>query len=164
MAFRKSNAGRYSVHSPTYVSVVVPVPVGMNIPRTVSYAYPSQRQRLRRHIRVGLPRILGRYKLVRVRVRVPERLPLVKASVVAVDARRSRVNIRSKRSVRRVLDDEFNRRRYGERKSRRRSARNGQLDSIRGDRFGIISAAVRAGSSIERIGDAALVSRAIGGS
>ena len=67
------------------------------------------------------------------------------------------------RAVRRLLRSEPNRRRYRERKTRRRHARNGQLESVRSDRFGIIANAYYSGASVERVADAALVSRALGG-
>lgn len=162
---RSRRAARYSSVSstryPTTVYVTVPVPSYLRT-RTVSYTYPYQYSRARRVVRVPLVVRPTRYELRRIAVRVPRHLPLVKPSYVSLV--RGRLNIHSRRQTRVLIQKgEFNRARNEERKGRRRQARNGQLDSVRSDRHGIIAAANAMGLSPQRIADAAMVSRAVGG-
>lgn len=150
-----TSSTRYTV---SYVTV--PLPVTLRV-RRVSYAYPIQRQRMRRSIRVALAPLRTRYELRRVAVRMPRRLPALAGSYVSV--RPGRLTIHSKRQLRRLMEFEYNRYRESERKGRRRKGRNGQLESIRRDRLGIVAEAVRRGMSASSIADAAMVSRALGG-
>lgn len=159
---RRSSADRYSNGSAgaiRRVTVVVPMPVGLR-PRIAYYKYPSPRQRSRRVIRQPLGR-RGRYVLRKVAVVVPRTLPTVRGSYVSVD-RYHRLNIHSHRQLRSVLDREYHRERYSEDKRNRRSARNGQLESVRADRAGIIGAAAAMGVGAAQLADTALVSRALG--
>lgn len=159
---RRSSADRYSnglAGAVRRVTVVVPMPVGLR-PRIAYYKYPMPRQRLRRVIRQPLGR-RGRYALRKVSVVVPRTLPTVRGSYVSVD-RYNRLNIHSHRQLRAVLEREYNRARNSEDKRSRRSARNGQLESVRADRAGIIGAASSMGLGAASIADAALVSRALG--
>lgn len=132
--------------------------------RNKVYPYPVPRQvRPRKTFRIPL-RVRPRSRFVRrrIRIRVPNHLPVVQPSYVSVD--RNRINIFSARQRRRLFANrELNRRRYEEKKTHRRKARHGQLDSVSRDRFGIIGRSYRKGRSINGIGDAALVSRAIEG-
>lgn len=100
--------------------------------------------------------------MTRVHVRIPHHLPIVPASYVTIDRKR-RLNIHSKRRTLSKLLTESNVRRYNERKGRKRQARNGQLESINSDRLGIVAEAHHRNLNVNRIADAALVSRALGG-
>lgn len=153
----RSNRTRYST-----VYVNVPVPSYLRT-RTVSYSYPKQVSRARRVIR--RPLLVNRntrYELRRIAVRVPRHLPLVKPSYVSLS--RGRLTIHSKRQLHALMEKgEFNRERRSERKDRGRKARNGQLDSVVSDRFGILGESLRRGFSAAGLADAALVSRGLGG-
>lgn len=146
------------------------------LPRSVAnqarreiYSYPGMQQRrlYKRALRVHLiahgdtKRYLREpWHPVRVRIRVPLRLPLAAGSKVSLS--RSRLTIHSVNSLRRSIERlEFNRRRYVEHKTNRRRARHGQLDSPGALSFGLVAHALGRGASIGRIADAALVARAI---
>lgn len=142
----------------TYVPLSVARRAGSEL---LTYRNPHQRIHRRRNRRLVLSRPRSRFVPVTFRLSVPSRLPAVRPSYVSLN--RGRVNVMNSRAVRRLLRSEPNRRRYRERKTRRRHARNGQLESVRSDRFGIIANAYYSGASVERVADAALVSRALGG-
>lgn len=159
---QRSNAG-YSVTRPgRTIAVTVPYPVSAKLSRTVTYPYPKQIQRTSKVVRVELYPRKQFYRLAKVTVRMPRALPIVRGSYVSID--RNRLNIHSKRQLRRLLDAEYNRRRYNEHKSNRRKARNGQLDSVRSDRLGMLAEAQQRGWSARRLADVAMVSRALGAS
>lgn len=153
------------------------VSVPAYLPRSIAnqarreiYTYPTIKQRrlTRRALRLGLITHGDSHYLrepwhkVRVRIRLPLRLPLARGSKVAL--RRGQLVIHSAANLRRQLERrELNRRRYMEGKGNHRSARHGQLDSPGATRFGLVKRAYEAGFGIKRIADAALVARAIGG-
>lgn len=144
------------------IAVTIPMPVPLARLRTVSYAYPTQVQMRTRNVRIPLKvRPATKFITTKVRVRVPRRLPTVSPSYVSLD--RNRLTIHSKRRLRKLNETEYNRRRYQEFKERSRKARNGQLDSVKADRYGMLGEAYRRGYSIRRLADVALVARAIGG-
>lgn len=155
MARRNRNAVLYN---PPPLYIRIPVPVSLRV-RTVSYPYPSQQQRLRRTIVKPLTPLREPYRMRTIKVRSPRTLPVVAGSYVTV--RPHRLTIHSKRQTKNLLEREYNRRRYSERKDRRRMARNGQLDSLRSDPYGLVAEAARRGLSPERIADAALVARSL---
>lgn len=164
---RKSGSDRWSAR-PTVVRYVkpartitvrVPLPVSMPRARTVSYPYPSQRQLNNRVIRIPLLPPRQRFVVRQVKVRLPHFLPALGGSYVSVVP--GRLNIHSRRQTKRLLEREFNRRRYEEHKTRSRKARHGQLESVRKDRFGILAEAARRGLGARAMADAALVSRAL---
>lgn len=163
----KGSVGRTSVShlSGPIVTVRLPVPVSMaHLARTeiYSYPYPSIRERLTKVIRKRLARPRGKFKMVRVRVRLPRRLPLVPGSYVSLD--RDRLNIHSKRQREAAELRERNRARYEEGKFNRRKARNGQLASRHSTRFGSLAEASRRGFSADGLGDVALGVRALASS
>lgn len=142
------------------VPVYVPRPMAYKVRREIySYRKPFQRQMVSRVVRRELKRKSVPYTLVKVKVRIPRHLPLVKRSYVSVD--RNRINIYSARQVERLLDREFNRRRYSEHKRRRRRASDGQLESRGADRHGLVAEAVRRGGSVDAVADAAMIARAL---
>lgn len=144
------------------VPALLPRPVALRARREVySYPFPSQKRRARRAIRLSL-RVHGRHPYVHtmVRIRLPRTLPLVSSSYVSFTP--TRLNIHSARQLRNVVDRrELNRYRYLEKKSHRRRARYGQLDSPGADAFGSVAASAARGLSVQRVADAALVARAI---
>jgi hypothetical protein len=145
--------------SPTSITVNVPVPVNSTV-RTVRYSRPYQIQRNTKTVRFALSPVKPRAFVMRkVKVQLPRHLPSLAGSYVSV--RRGKVNIHSRRQLRRLMEREYNRRRYQEHKTSRRHARDGQLSSMRSDPTGIVSAAASRGASIRQLGDAALVARAI---
>lgn len=146
------------------VKVYLPRPVARMARREVyTYPYPRQLQKRRHVIRMSLLGSLGSSRAemvpVKVRIRVPRYLPLVRGSYVSLG--RGRLNIHSYHQLRRLYELEKNRRRYSEGKGNRRKARYGQLDSPGSTRFGSVAEAQRRGLSIDRIADHALVARAI---
>lgn len=164
------------------IAVTVPYPVSRPLVRTVNYTYPLQRQLVKRTIRVPLvakviahgsksrpavtPGWTG-YRMRRIKIQVPAHLPLVKGSYVSTELDRRgqpRLSIHSARRLERLMHRENNRRRYQENKSNHRKYRNGQLDSVRGDKLGMIAHAVLRGYSPRVIADTAMVSRALGAS
>lgn len=156
-------ARRASTRRGKVISLYVPMPVSLaRRVRTVPYPYPRQRQLRKNVIRVPLARPGGRFVFKKVRMRVPRVLPLVAASYVSMTD--SGLSIHSSRQTRRLLDREFNRRRYQEHKTNRRRARHGQLESVRSDRLGMLGAAARAGFGARRMAEVAMVSRGLGGS
>lgn len=156
---------RYSELSHPYTIVTVPVwlprPVAHRAGREIyTYVPPRQIRRKRRVIRYALLRPRAQMVKVGVRLRVPKKLPLARNSYVSLS--RNRLNIHSIRQHQRAMDHgELNRTRREERKSGRRKARNGQLDSARALSFGSVAEAYRRGESVGRIADAAAVARAI---
>lgn len=125
------------------------------------YPYPKQRSKAGRSIRLSLRPSSGPLVKATVRIRMPRRLPVVGASYVSLSD--GRMTIHSRKQLRRLQDaQEFNRRRYTEHKGNYRKGRYGQLESGGSQRFGLVANAVRRGDSIDKIGDAALVARAIG--
>lgn len=146
-------------------SIVVTVPVPVSVARrarTVIYPYPVQRQLRRRVIRMPFYSPRERFVVKRVKVLLPRVLPALGASYVSVTD--SGMAIHSLNQTVRLMDREFNRRRYQEHKSRQRKARNGQLSSVRADRLGMLGFAARAGFDARRMAEVAMVSRALGGS
>lgn len=143
------------------VTVPLPRPLARRV-RRVTYVYPRSRVQATRVVRVPLaPKARG-FVLRRVLVLLPAVLPSAEPSYVSVD--RGRLNIHSRRQqLRQLRRFELNRRRYQEHKDGRHKARNGQLESVSSDRFGIIAEAHRRGLSARRLADAALVSRALTG-
>lgn len=145
------------------ISVTVPLPVSVaRRVRTVLYRFPRQQMRRTKTIRRRLVRLPEPYVMKKVKVRVPTVLPRVRKSYVSID-RKNRLNIYSERRTSRLLETEYNRRRYEEQKGNGRRARNGQLDSIRSDHLGIVAEAAHRNLGVRRVADAALVSRALGG-
>jgi len=143
------------------VRVSLPVSVARRARNVIyPYPYPQQKQRLRHALRLALVPRRTRYVPTKVRIRLPPTLPVVRGSYVSID-RRNRLVIHSRRQTARLLDREYNRRRYQETKTRNRRARHGQLDSVRSDPHGIIARSVATRGGIRSIADAALVSRAL---
>lgn len=142
----------------TALTVTIPVPVTHQV-RTVHYTYPLQLQRQRRVIRTVLRTLPIRYTMRKVTILVPQHLPHLAASYVSL--RPGQRNIHSHRQTAALLSTEQNRRRYVERKTKRRKARNGQLESPGSTRLGLVAEAVRRGLPPETIADAALVARGI---
>lgn len=145
------------------ISVLAPLPrpVALAARREVyPYPFPMQKRLRSRVIRRSLRRSSVPMVMAKVRIQVPRRLPLARGSYVSID--RNRLNVHSARQLRRLLlRGEYNRRRYEERKSNRRKARHGQIDSPGAMGFGSVSEAYRRGFSVNRIADAALVARAV---
>jgi hypothetical protein len=142
------------------ITISVPVPV-RQVRRTVNYTYPSPYQSPSRVGRIQLnPHV--RHPLRVVRIRVPKFSPAVPGAYVSLS--RGRLNIHSRKQLQRLLaHGEFNRRRYNEHKTRSRHYRDGQLQSLRSDPYGIVASAYNRGLSARRIADAALYSRALTG-
>lgn len=156
---------RYQVAGRTlYVTTLLPRSVAYKARREIyPYPYPKPLQKRGRTIRLSLRRRSGPLVKATVAISLPRQLPVVRGSYVSLG--RNRLNIHSRNQVRKVLDaQEFNRRRYVERKGNVRKARYGQLESRGSRRFGLVAAALRRGDSIDKIADAALVARAIGAS
>lgn len=127
------------------------------------YPYPNQKQKRGRAIRLSLRPARGPYVKATVRIRMPRRLPVARGSYVSLS--RNMLNIHSTNQVERTINaQEFNRRRYSEYKSNHRKGRNGQLDSPGSTHLGIVAHAYRRGHTIDKIGDAAMVARAIANS
>lgn len=147
------------------VKVYLPRPIARQVRREVyTYPQPAQMRKARHVMRysllAGLSSGSARFVPAKVRIRVPTRLPLVRGSYVSL--RRGMLNIHSAQQLRSTLaKGELNVRRYSERKTNRRKARHGQLDSPGARRFGLVAEAYRRGKSVDRIADAALVARAI---
>lgn len=159
LARRSSEAAHpYSV---VPVEVWLPRPVAQRARREIyTYVPPRQIRRKRRVIRYALLRPRAKFVKVKVRLRVPRKLPLARASYVSLD--RDRLNIHSTYQHQKAIDrGELNRRRREEGKPGHRKARNGQLDSPRALSYGAVGEAYRRGESIGRIADAAAVARAI---
>lgn len=160
-----------------HVKVNVPVSVAKDLDRTVHYSYPRQRQLNTRVLRTILKSPREKFVPRKFSVVVPKKLPYVKGSYVTAHNRMSSaklgrswnilpspvLSVHSKRQYRKLMEREYNRKRYSEHKSNGRKARNGQLESVRSDRLGLIGFAVARGYGMRKIADAALVSRALGG-
>lgn len=147
------------------VKVYLPRPVARQVRREVyTYPYPAQMRKARHVLRYSLlgshaPRSVA-WVPAKVRVRIPTRLPLVRGSYVSL--RRGMLNIHSAQQLRSTLaKGELNARRYSERKTNKRRARHGQLDSPGARHLGLVAEAYRRGASVDRVADAALVARAI---
>lgn len=143
------------------VKVYLPRPVAKMARREVyTYPYPQQIQKRWRVARYLL-RSSKKHKFVpvTVRIRVPKRLPLVRASYVSI--RNNMLNVHSYHQTRREYERNLNTRRYSEHKGNRRKARYGQLDSPGATAFGAVAEASRRGWSIDRIADSALGARAL---
>lgn len=143
------------------ITTYLPRPVALKARREIySYPYPRQRQKRGRTIRLSLRPTVGRFVKTVVRIRLPRRLPRVRGSYVSLA--NGSLNIHSTNQVKDVLNaQEYNRRRYGERKGNVRKGRYGQLDSPGSLKSGGVAYASRSGHSIDQIADAALVSRAL---
>lgn len=142
------------------VSVLLPRSVASKARREVyPYPIPVQKKLHSRVIRQVLKKRPGLVK-TRVRIRVPRILPMAYPSYVSIS--RGRLNIHSEKQRRRLFArGEKNRLRYRERKTWKRKARHGQLDSPGSLGFGSVAAAVNRGWSVDRVADAALAARAI---
>jgi len=113
--------------------------------------------------KIRLAPIREPFRFRTVRVVVPRVRQRVGASRWTAYGDRRVITVHSDRSTRRLLATEYNRVRIEERKSNRFKSRLGQVESIRSDRGGMLSAAVRSGASPQVIADTAMVSRAIYG-
>lgn len=148
------------------ITVPVRLPLSIaNIARKEVYPYPmiNQKRLARRALRANLvlpSRRREKWISTKVRIALPGLLPIADGSMVSLD--RGRLTVHSTSALKKKLQREPNRRRYQERKSNRRSARNGQLDSPGALRHGLVAKAFAEGGSIGRIADAALVARAFG--
>lgn len=144
------------------VNTYLPRPVAIKARREIyPYPYPKQRQKRGRVLRIPLRETHRDMVPVKVRIRLPRHLPLVRGSYVSLS--RARLNIHSYNQVKGLIHaQEFNRRRYSEFKRHRRKGAHGQLDSRGSERFGSVAFAYRKGASIDQIADAALVARALG--
>lgn len=145
------------------VTTYVPRPVAHRVRREIyPYPYPKQIQKKGRSVRVSLKPLRGPYVKAVVRIRLPRRLPAVRGSYVTV--RPKLLTIHSRNQLERTINaQEYNRRRYAERKGNKRKAWHGQLDSRGNSYLGIAAHASRSGKSIDQIGNAALAARAIAG-
>lgn len=143
------------------VSTLLPRPVARKARREVyPYPVPLQKKLRSRVIRRALRRSSAPLVRAKVRIRIPRRLPLARGSYVSVN--NHRLNIHSHRQLQALLAaGEYNRRRYDERKSHRRRARHGQLDSPGATGFGSVAGVARRGGTVNQLADAALVARAI---
>lgn len=143
------------------VNALLPRPVAYKARREIyTYPLPLQVRKRARTIRRALRRPSVPMVLAKVRIRVPARLPLARGSYVSLS--RGRLNIHSRRQHELLVKRrELNRVRYAEKKTGRRKARHGQLDSPGGLAFGGVAEAFRRGWSVDRIADQALVARAI---
>lgn len=128
------------------------------------YPYPNQKKLLRKVLRYSL--LLSsqersqKWLKTKIRISLPRVLPKSRGSYVSLT--NGRLNLHSERQLSSLLErGETNRRRYGESKSNRRKARNGQLDSSRSLSKGLVAHAYRRGAGIREIADAALVARAM---
>jgi len=163
MSKRKRSA---RTSSRTYTqTVTVPVPRNIDIPtRPLPYPPPRQASSWNRARRLNLrqpgAREEPRFRLARVRIAVPRRLPRPRPSVTAVTP--NRISVYTRRRTRALLARENNRRRNNERKERRRRPQHGQIDSVRADRAGMLAYGAQRGYSASRMADIALVSRAFG--
>lgn len=166
-SFRDYRVDRMEWDHPDYssrvliVSSMLPRPVAYRARREVyTYPYPMQKRLHGRVIRRALRATSAPLVKARVRIRIPLRLPLARGSYVSLS--RGRLNIHSYRQLRALMAaGEYNRRRYDERKTHRRKARHGQLDSPGATAFGSVAEAYRRGAGVRQISDAALVARAI---
>lgn len=147
------------------VSVLLPRSIAQEARREVySYPFPKQRQLRRRTLRYNLNYYHEPYVRTKVRIRVPRVLPLVRRSYVSLSGIRPRLSIYSSAATNSAIErGELNRARYLDGKSNRRKARNGQLDSPGANAYGILGRSVKAGMSIARLADSALVARAMSG-
>lgn len=143
------------------VHTFLPEAVAYNARRKVyAYPLPLQRQLRGRVIRKPLKELRTKYVPAKVRIRVPEKLPLARASYVSI--RRNNLNVHSRNQTARLFDvGELNRRRYQEFKGNSRRAGYGQLDSPGSTAFGIVAHTARRTRDIAKIADAALVARAV---
>lgn len=166
MARRKRRTARTTTVrrplGPRTVTLRVYVPERLRLPPVVYLRPPRQRQRRSRAIRTRFPRPIGRYVRKRVRVVLPSRPARVRPSSIVMY--RDRMSVKSYVQTQRELEYEYNRKRYRERKSNRHRVYAGQLDSIRGDRQGIVSFALSRSRDPKTVSIAAAVSRAIGAS
>lgn len=161
---RDVETGRFDPYlDEPYKIITVSVPLPRSVARRARrevypYPYPNQVRRRGRTIRRVLPH--ARLTVARVRIKVPKRLPLALPSYVSIS--RGRLNIHSRKQLGAALAaGELNRRRYDERKTNRRRARHGQLDSVGATSFGAVGAAAERSWSIDAIAEAALGARAI---
>lgn len=143
------------------VQALLPRPVAIKARREVyPYPLPLQSRKESRVIRRSLRRRRVPLVLTKVRIRIPRVLPLARGSYVSLN--RGRLNIHSRRQHELLIQrGELNRVRKAERKTHRRRARHGQLDSPGALAFGSVDGAYRRGWSVDRIADQALVARAI---
>lgn len=145
------------------ITVQVPRLSGVNRVgnQTLRYKPPNQRQAHTRYLR-SLPvhHVPRRLQLESVAIRIPRKLPRAMPSYWFID-RRNRLTIAPRRATNRLLLGEAHRPRYDERKTRRRKARHGQVDSMRilGQRTRL---AIAAGLGPNAIADAAMIDRAEG--
>ena len=142
------------------VSVRVMLPTSIRLPTVLPLKAPRQRQRRTRAITVPLGRSRGRFVKRTVRLLLPRRPYAVKPAYMAT--RSGLLRIYSRRRTSKVLEREYNRRRYRERKHNRTKIYQGQLESVRGDQKGIVGYAARTHSSPEAIAVAATISRSLG--
>lgn len=153
---------RYSVPGRVVtLTTYLPRPVAKRARREIyTYPYPNQKSKRGRTIRLPLTRPRAKMVKTKVRIRLPEVLPLVRPSYVSVTP--WSLNIHSRSKLRRLHNaKEFNRRRYSEYKGNKRKARNGQLDSRGSRRFGSVAEVMRKGGTIDEVATAALAARAI---
>lgn len=148
-----------------YLTITVPVylprPIALRARREVyPYSLPQQKLKKFRTRRFALVRQKGPHVLTKVRLRVPMTLPVVRGSYVSLS--RNRLNVHSIAQHRAALAaGELNRKRRNERKSNRRKARHGQLESPGSTAYGLVAGAFHRGMSPDRIADHALVARSI---
>lgn len=146
------------------VTLTVPLPPDLDLPRKIPWQQPRQRSLWDKAIRVPLRRTIRRAVPRSVTVVMPRNVPreLIRPSVVQVSHRG--ISIAPRRRAKRLLSYEPNRKRVEERKFRRaRRYLFGQLDSLEHDTFGLIGNAFRANMDIGSIAERALITRAIHG-
>lgn len=142
------------------VQLYLPRPVALRARREIyNYPQPFNLVSLRRTRRLPLRQSRHPMVLTKVRISIPRKLPLTRGSYTSLS--RNRLNIHSYRQYQAAMQTELNRKRYEERKSGKRHARHGQLNSPGALHHGIVAEAYRRGQSVSRIADAALVARAI---
>lgn len=155
-----------------FVRVHVPANINHRIPDVVRYKKPDSviQSDRKRKLALGAVSIQSRNRQQavipdrktierRIGVIIPRKLPRVPPHYV--DLRRNILTVHSQQAHARVLAREPNRRRYEEKKSQRVHARDGQLGSMRHDRYGILAAAVSRGMDVQSLSEAAMVVRGL---
>lgn len=160
-SFRPFDLQKLPRHKILTVKAFLPLAVARRARQKIyTYPHPLQAQMQGRVLRTPLITKKTKFVPVKVRIRVPERLPAVRGSYVTIS--HGRINVHSRKQLQAVLArQELNRRRYVETKTNRRHARHGQLDSPGAAAFGAVAYGNQMGFSVGALADQALVARAV---
>ena len=164
MARRRSYRIRRPKLANTF-SVRVYMPDDVDVPPVLALRKPKQQQRRTRAVTVPLGSKRGRRMIRRtVRLIAPRSALRMRLAPTYVIARSNSLRIQPEVRALAILEREMNRKWRLERKRRRRKYHHGQLESVRSDRLDMVGSAIRRGSDIRTVADAAMVSRALGAS